>query len=224
MLRVTSDSRHEEEMKIGSKMASVLSNALVVLIIISFRFSVIFGDCNRYLSDCGLGQVCCSRHCVPGSDCLDQSCSMDSDCLVNEEVCCSGKCRSGYICSGLSCFKKSDCSVAESCCNSVCKDSDDCTGDFCHTSNDCSVGQNCCMNICTNYDCDNPTVAILIAVVGSLGGLFVVFISIYYCHRRARFGRPGTAEEGRQVATTDATTTQSANQQGYAYQPLALIS
>ena len=180
-------------MKIGSKMASVISNALVVLIIISFRFSVIFGQCDRSSSyrDCAPDQVCCRRQCLYSSNCLYLSCSMDSDCSVNE-VCCSSKCRSGS----------------------------DCREDFCRSSNDCSVGQKCCVNTCTNYDCEDPAVAILIAVVGSLVGLFVVFISIYYCHRRARLGRSDTAEEGRQVAPTDATTTQSANQQGYAYQQL----
>jgi len=180
-------------MKIGTKMASVISNALGVLIIISFRFSVIFGQCDRSSSyrDCAPDQVCSRRQCFNSSNCLYLSCSMDSDCSVNE-VCCSGKCRSGS----------------------------DCSGDFCRSSNDCSVGQKCCVNTCTNYDCEDPTVAILIAVVGSLVGLFVVFISIYYCHRRARLGRSGTAEVVRQVAPTDATTTQSANQQGYAYQQL----
>ena len=236
-------------------MPSLLSNTLAVLIIISFRFSVIFGWCDRYSSDCDYDQVCCRNQCVYGSNCLYQSCSMDSDCSVNEaccsgqcragsdcngqscskksdcsayEACCSGKCRPGSDCSGQFCSKKSDCSVGESCCNSVCKHSHDCSGYFCFSSNDCSVGQKCCVSTCTSYHCDDPTAAIAIAVVSSLVGLFLVFMLIYFCNRPARLGRPSTLEMERQVATTVASTTQSAihssphaDQQGYSYQSLS---
>ena len=201
-------------------MASLLSNALVVLIIISFRFSVIFGWCDRYSSYCDYDQVCCRHQCVYRSNCLYQSCSMDSDCSVNE-ACCSGKCRYGYDCRGQSCSMDSDCSAGEECCNSVCKDH--CSGDFCVSSSDCSVGQMCCVNTCTNYYCDDPTTAIAIAVVSSLVGLFLVFMLIYFCNRQARLGRPGTAEMERQVSTTQSAIHASphADQQGYSYQSLS---
>ena len=52
------------------KMSSVLSNALVVLLIIPFRFTTIFGWCDHYSSSCGTYQVCCARRCALGSNCL----------------------------------------------------------------------------------------------------------------------------------------------------------
>ncbi|XP_015758080.1 PREDICTED: keratin-associated protein 5-1-like [Acropora digitifera] len=274
-------------------MSSVLSNAVVLLLIVSFRFSVIFSWCSRSSSSCGSYQVCCNSQCVYGSNCLGESCSWDShcsvdesccsgkcrygstclgkycsktsDCSVNEaccgskcqygsnclgeycskqsdclgyeaccsgkcrsgyscigqscsnksdcsvnEACCSGKCRSGYDCSDQSCSKKSDCSTYEACCSGKCRSGSDCSGKFCGSNNDCSVGQKCCSNTCSNYACDDPSAAIAIAVVSTIVGLSLIFMLIYCCNRPARLGRSDGVEMGGQVATSVATTTQSA--------------
>ena len=160
-------------------MSSVLSNAVVVLLIVSFPFSVNVQLCENSRF-CRPYQVCCTNVCVNGSNCLYRSCTTDSHCSGNE-TCCSGKCRSGY----------------------------DCSGDFCLSSNDCSVGQKCCSNTCTKYGCDDPTAAIAIAVVSTIVGLSLVFMLIYCCNRPGRLGRSDGVEMGGQVATTVATTTQS---------------
>ena len=182
----------------GNIMASVLSNALVVFFIISFRFAVIFSRCDGSWSYCGSYQVCCRNQCVYGSSCLGQSCSMDSDCSFDES-CCYNACQEGY----------------------------DCSGSFCSTSNDCSVGQNCCENTCTYNDCEDPSSVIVGVVVGSFVAFFLVMMLVYYCIRRARLGGPGRAVMGRRVTTTIVTTTQSAShapprvhQQGYPYHSL----
>ena len=218
-------------------MSLVLSNAVVVLLIVSFRFSVILSFCYGPSSYCGSGYVCCRNRCVYKSNCLYESCSVDSHCSLNEsccsrmcqygsnclgkycseesdcsdyEACCSGKCRSGYGCSGQYCSKKSDCSTYEACCSSKCRSGSDCSGKFCGSNNDCSVGQKCCSNTCSNYACDDPTAAIAIAVVSTIVGLSLVFMLIYCCNRPGRLGRSDSVEMGGQVATTVATTTQSA--------------
>lgn len=190
------------------RMASLLSNALVVLFINSFRFAVIFG-----------------HRCLDESSCLYQSCSMDSDCSVNE-VCCSGMCQHGSDCLGKSCSTISDCSVGQCCCSNVCKC--DCSGYLpCSWRNNCSVGQYCWEGVCTNNVYGDDPVFIPLVVVSSLVGFFIVLMFIYYCYRRARLGRPGRVQMERQVTTTVVTTTQpatqaspQAHQHGYPYQSL----
>ena len=189
-------------------MASVLSNALVVLFIFSSRFAIIFGWCDddRFSRSCSSDQICCGNQCVNGSSCLHQSCSTDFDCSVNE-ACCSGQCQHGSNCLGNYCSNNSDCSVYESCCNNVCQYRYGCT--------------------CIFHGSYNDAFLIPFIVVGSLVAFFIVMMFIYYCNRRARLGRPCRVEVERQVTTTVPTTTQSvtnappqAHQQGHAYQSL----
>ena len=191
-------------------MASLLSNALVVLVITSFRFAVIFG-----------------HRCLNESSCLHQSCSMDSDCSVNE-ACCSGMCQYGSNCLGKSCSIKSDCSVGQGCCGNLCMY--DCSGYPCSSDNNCSVRQYCWDGFCTsNYTYGYVSPAFIpFVVVGSLVGFFIILMLIYYCYRRARLGRHCRVEMERRVNTTVATTIQSASQaspqahqQGYPYQSLS---
>ena len=227
-------------------MSSVLSNAVVVLLIVSFRFSVIFSYCYRSSSSCGSYKVCCKNQCVYGSNCLGESCSLDSQCSVGEsccsgkcrygsnclgkycstksdcstyQACCSGKCSYGSDCSGQSCSKKSDCSAYEACCSSKCRSRSDCSGYSCRSSNDCSVGQKCCSNTCTNYGCDDPTAAIAIAVVSTIVGLSLVFMLIYCCNRPARLGGSDGVEMEDQVATTQSAihAPPQAHQEGFSY-------
>ncbi|XP_044176406.1 tenascin-like [Acropora millepora] len=162
-------------------MSSVLSNAVVVLLIVSFRFSVIFSYCYRSSSSCGSYKVCCKNQCVYGSNCLGESCSLDSQCSVGEsccsgkcrygsnclgnycstksdcsayEACCSGKCRSGYDCSGQSCTKKSDCSIYQACCSGKCRSGSGCSGQSCSMKSDCSSYEACCSGKCrSGYNC-----------------------------------------------------------------------
>ncbi|XP_015758085.1 PREDICTED: keratin-associated protein 5-1-like [Acropora digitifera] len=138
-------------------MSSVLSNAVVVLLIVSFRFSVIFSYCDRSWSSCGSYQVCCKNQCVYGSNCVGESCSLDSQCLVGES-CCSSKCRYGSNCLGSYCATKSDCSANEACCSSTCRSGYDCSGQSCTTKSDCSTYQACCSGKCRyGSDCSGQS-------------------------------------------------------------------
>lgn len=179
----------------GNRMASVFSNLLMFLLIISSRFAVIFGWCDRYSGSCSSYQVCCRNQCVYGGSCLYQSCSIDSDCSVSE-VCCSGQCQDGYNCYGKSCSFSSDCSVGEDCCDGVC-----------------------------DYYCDDDSgIIIAFVIVGSFVAFFLLLMLIYYCYRRARLRRPGGVVIARpsQVTTTHSVINPPPQvfQQGYPYQSL----
>ena len=123
-------------------MSSVLSNAVVVLLIVSFRFSVIFSWCSVWSSYCESYEVCCRNRCFYGSNCLNRSCSIDSHCSVSES-CCSGICQYGSNCLGKDCSNKSDCSFYEACCSGKCRTGFDCLGKDCTKKSDCSLNEAC---------------------------------------------------------------------------------
>ena len=78
----------------GKRMASLLSNALLVLVITSFQFAVIFGKSCSIKSDCSVGQSCCSNVCL--YDCSGYPCSSSNNCSVGQD-CWQGYCTNNYI-------------------------------------------------------------------------------------------------------------------------------